>query len=152
MGIERMQTILLPALGGAESVSGIGGGWEGASCLEMMVADNEILNDVYRLLQGVEVDTEHLALDVIEKAGPMGNYLAQPHTMEHIRKGELRISDFWDKRTGEKATRDGARSLHEEAKSRVRKILKEHSPEPLDRDVERDMDEVVRRATKALVG
>lgn len=151
MGLERMETILMPALGGAESVSGIGGGWEGASCLEMMVVDNEILNDVFRLMSGIEVDEDHLALDIIEKVGPMGNFLSQPHTMNHLRRGETRMSDLWDKRTGEKAMRDGPRDVREEAKARARKLLKEHSPESLDRDVVSDMDAVIRKAYKALV-
>jgi len=151
MGIERMETILLPALGGAESVSGIGGGWEAASCLEMMVVDNEILNDLHRLLDGIEVDEDRLGLDVLEKVGPMGNFLAQPHTMRYLKKGEMRVSEFWDKRTGERAGREGPRDLREEARSRVRKILKDHVPEPLDRDVQADIEGVVRKASRELV-
>lgn len=151
MGLERMETVLLPALGGAESVSGIGGGWEGASCLEMMVVDNEILNDVERLMRGIQVDEEHLALDVIDKVGPMGNFLAQPHTMNHLRKGEMRISDFWDKRTGEKLRGEGTHDIRDEARVRTRKLLKDHVPEPLDRDVLGDMGVVVRKAAKVLV-
>jgi len=151
MGLERMETILMPALGGAESVSGIGGGWEGASCLEMMIVDNEILNDIERLMRGIEVDEDHLALGVIEKVGPMGTFLSQSHTMDHLRKGETRLSDLWDKRTGQRAGGEGTREIREEARSRVRKILREHVAEPLDRDTMRDMDEVVRKASKALV-
>ncbi len=151
MGLERMETVLLPALGGAESVSGIGGGWEAASCLEMMVIDNEILNDVERMMRGIEVDEDHLALDIIENVGPMGNFLSQKHTMDHLRKGEMRVSDLWDKRTGQRASREGPVDLRDESRRRVRKVLKEHVAEPLDRDVVRDVDEVVRRAYKALV-
>ena len=151
MGLERMMTILLPVLGGAESVSGIGGGWEGASCFEMMPVDDEILNDVARYMRGIEVDPEHLAIDMIEKVGPMGNFLSQPHTMNFLKKGEIRVSGLWDKRTNDKREKEGVRELREEAKARVRKILKEHVPEPLDRDVARDMDEVIRTAAKALV-
>lgn len=151
MGLERMMTILLPVLGGAESVSGMGGGWEGASCLEMMPVDDEILKDVDRFMAGIEVDQEHLALDMVDKAGPMGNFLAQPHTMNFLRKGELRVSDMWDKRTSDKRDKEGVKDLREDARERVRKILKEHVPDPLERDVVRDMDEVIRQAAKALV-
>ncbi len=151
MGLERMMTILLPVLGGAESVSGIGGGYEGASCLEMMPIDNEILNDVSRFMEGIEVDSERLALGIVDKLGPMGNFLSQPHTMKYLRKGEFRVSDMWDKRTSDRREKEGVRDLREEAKGRVRKILKEHVPEPLDRGIVRDMDEVIRSAAKALV-
>ena len=151
MGLERMMTILFPILGGAESVSGIGGGWEGASCLEMMPVDNEILSDVARFMDGIEVDQEHLALEMIDRTGPMGNFLAQPHTMAFLRKGELRVSNMWDKRTSDKREKQGVKDLRDDARERVKTILKEHEPDPLDRDVVRDMDEVIRQAAKALI-
>lgn len=151
MGLERMLTILMPAMAGVESVSGIGGGWEGASCLEMMIIDDEMLNDVARIMRGIEVDEDHLAVELLDRVGPMGNFLSQTHTLEHLRKGETRMSDLWDKRTSERATREGAHELRDVAKARAKKILKDHGPEPLDRDVLRGVEEVVRKASKDLV-
>jgi trimethylamine:corrinoid methyltransferase-like protein len=37
------------------------------------------------------------------------------------------------------------------AKDAVRKILKEHVPEPLDKDVERDLSQVVKDAERQLL-
>ncbi len=152
MGLERMMTVLVPALAGAESVSGIGTGWEGASSLEAMVIDDEILNDVARLMRGIDVDEATLGVDVVDRVGHMGSFLAQPHTMEYLRKGEVRISELWDKRTSEAAAREGRRAVEEVARERVKAILKEHVPEPLDRDVDRAMTQVVKEAQRALVG
>jgi len=152
MGLELMMTVLPPALAGAESLSGIGGGWEGASSLEMMVIGNEVFNDVSRIMRGIDVDEGRLAVGLIDKVGHMGNFLAQAHTMEHVRKEEVRVSSLWDKRTSDRAAKEGFKSIQETAKDRVRRILKEHVPDPLDRDIERDIERVLRTAQKTLLG
>lgn len=151
MGLEFMMTGLVPALAGAESISGVGGGWEGASSLEMMVIGNEVFHDISRLLQGFQVDDQTMGLDIIDKVGHMGGFLAERHTMDNLRRGELRISSLWDKRTSGRATKEGFKPIQETAREHVRKILKEHTPEPLDGDVVRAMDAVVNEAAKALV-
>lgn len=151
MGLEFMMTGLTPALAGAESISGVGGGWEGASSLEMMVIGNEIFHDIARILEGFQVDDQTIGLDVIDKVGHMGGFLAERHTMQNLRNGELRISSLWDKRTSGRATKEGFRPIQETARERVRKILKEHVPEPLDPDILRSMDSVLNEASKTLV-
>jgi trimethylamine--corrinoid protein Co-methyltransferase len=151
MGLELMMTVLPPAFAGAESISGIGAGWEGASSLEMMVIGNEVFEDVSRLMRGIDVDDDRLAVGLIDKVGHMGNFLSQAHTMEHVRKEEIRISSLWDKRTSDRAAKDGFRPIQEAARERVKKILDEHVPEPLDRDIERAVGQALRDARKTLL-
>jgi len=151
MGLERMMAVLVPFMAGADSISGIGGAWEGASSLEMMVIDNEIWNDIARLSRGIEVDSEGLAVDLVDKVGPMGSFLAQPHTMNAIRKGEFRVSPLWDKRSSDKAVREGFKPIQEAAHEKAKRILKEHVPEALDRNVLADIDMVLREASRQLV-
>ena len=151
MGLEFMMTGLVPALAGAESISGVGGGWEGASSLEMMVIGNEVFYDISRLLQGFHVDDRTMGLDVIDKVGHMGEFLAERHTMDNLHRGELRISSLWDKRSLGRAMKEGFKPIQEMAREHVRKILSEHTPEPLDRDVVRAMDALMDDAAKALV-
>jgi trimethylamine--corrinoid protein Co-methyltransferase len=151
MGLERMMTTLVPIMAGSESISGIGGGWEGASSLEMMVIDNEIYDDIDRIMRGVTIDDDRLGLDLIDEVGHMGNFLAQPHTANYLRKGELRLSTLWDKRTSESTSREGFKPLVETARDRVKKILKEHEPVPLDRDIENEIGRILKDAEKSLV-
>ncbi len=150
-GIERMQGALIPALAGADSLSGMGGIWENACSYEMLVIDNEIYHDVFRALEGIIVDDEHLAVDIIDKVGHMGNFLAQPHTMKHLRQGEVRVSPLWDKRTFERVKKEGFKPLQDAARDQARKILKEHQPTPLDKGVERDLDKVIKEESKRLL-
>ncbi len=113
--------------------------------------DDEIYADVFRTLRGVEVDEDRLALEVIDKVGHMGNFLAQRHTMKLLKMGEVRNSSLYDKRTMEKARKEGIRPLHEAAREVAKKTLKEHVSEPLDRDIQEDLSKVVKEAGKELV-
>lgn len=151
VGFERMMTTLVPMMAGTESISGMGEGWEGASCLEMMVVDNEVLNDIGRVMRGIAIDEDRFGLDVIDKVGHMGNFLAQRHTMDYLRKGEIRLSSLWDKRVSEKASRDGFKTMLETARDRMDEILRDHSPMPLDGDVERDLGRILKEAQRTLV-
>ena len=151
-GIERTMAALTPALAGADNLSGIGGGWDNAGSYEMLVIDNEIYENVFRIIRGIEVDDGHMALDVIDKVGPMGNYLAQMHTMDYFRKGEIRVSPLMDKRTSERVRKEGFRPLQVVAKDVVKKILKEHEVTPLERDTEQEVTRIVKEAEKELLG
>lgn len=152
MGYEHMMTALVPSLAGAESISGLGSGWEGASSLEMMLINNEVFNDISRIIQGIGFGGLDLEVELIDKVGHMGSFLGERHTMETIRKGEVRISSLWDRRTSEKAAKEGCRPLQETAKDRVKELLRTHSPEPLGTDVEEEIRLVIREAAKALAG
>lgn len=151
IGLERMIAALPPALAGADNLSGIGGAWENAASLEMAVIDDEIYEDVFRVVRGIEVDEERLALDIIDTVGPMGNFLAQRHTMKYLRAGEMRNSPLWDKRTMDRARTDGIRPIQEVARERVQMILKEHTVTPLDPDVDRGLTRVVDAGAKRLL-
>jgi trimethylamine--corrinoid protein Co-methyltransferase len=152
VGLERMMAALVPSMAGADSLSGIGGAWANAGSYEMLVIDDEIYKNVYRIAHGIDVDDDRLALDVIDKVGPMGNFLAQMHTMTYLRKGEMMISDLFDKRTSERVRTEGFRPLHVVAKDKVKKILEEHEVVPLDRDVEQELTKTVKEAEKTLLG
>ena len=50
------------------------------------VIDNEIIGMAMKMLRGIDVDEEHLALDEIREVGPGGNFLALEHTVRHLRR------------------------------------------------------------------
>ncbi|UCE92282.1 MAG: trimethylamine methyltransferase family protein [Methanobacteriota archaeon] len=152
IGLERMMSALVPALAGADYLSGIGGAWGNAGSYEMLVIDDEIYQNVFRIVSGIEVDEGRLALKEIDAVGPMGNFLAQMHTMKYLREGEMRLSPLMDKRTPEGAKKGGDRPLHVVAKDVAKRIFKEHEVTPLDRDVEKELARVVKEAEKPLLG
>ena len=152
IGLERMMSALMPAMAGADNLSGIGGSWGNAGSYEMLVIDDEIYKTIFRIVHGIEVDDDRLALNIIDAVGPMGNYLAQTHTMKYLKAGEMRISPLFDKRTSEKVRTEGFKPLHVAAKDTVKKILKEHEVLPLDRDVDEEITRIVKEAEKTLLG
>jgi len=130
----------------------MGGAWEAVASYEMLVIDNEVYSDIFRTVSGVEVSDDRLALDIIDKVGPMGNFLAQLHTMKYLRMGEMRNSTLYDKRSAERARMEGMKPLQVAAREEAKRILKEHEPDPLGKDVEKDLARVVKEAEKKLLG
>jgi trimethylamine--corrinoid protein Co-methyltransferase len=151
MGSERMMAALVPMMAGAESISGIGDGWEGASSLEMMVIDNEIFDGISRTMRGFSADYGRSELDLGVELGHVGTLPARLQTADRLQKGEGRLSLLWDRRRSREASGEGLRPLLEAARDRAKKMLREHSPMPLDRDVEKDIGRILKDAQKALV-
>lgn len=152
IGFEHMMTALLPSLAGADSIAGLGSGWEGASSLEMMVVNNEVFNDISKIIRGIQFGELDLEAELIDKVGHMGSFLAERHTIDTIRKEGVRISSLWDRRNSERAAKEGCVALQGRARDRVKELLTEHVPMPLDRDVERDVELVIKEASSNLTG
>jgi trimethylamine---corrinoid protein Co-methyltransferase len=114
------------------------------SYAEMMM-DCEIFSIVQKMMQGIVVDDETLALETIANVGPGGHYLAQKHTRKHMR--ELFMPEFMDRRPyGQwEEKKDDARDW---AVNKARKILKEHQPEPLDPKISEEMAKIIQSVEK----
>jgi trimethylamine--corrinoid protein Co-methyltransferase len=114
------------------------------SYAEMMM-DCEIFSIIHKMMQGIVVDEETLALDTIANVGPGGHYLAQKHTRKHMR--ELYMPQFMDRRPYSEweTKKDDARDW---ATNKARKILAEHCPEPLDPKINEEMEKIIRSVEK----
>ena len=124
------------------------GGLEGTTSLEAMVIDNEIVDYALRFVQGIEVNEDTLALEVIDKAGPGGHYLGERHTLKHFRERWMPRLDVDRLETWEK---EGVKSLGELAHEKVKEILATHKPTPLPEDVDREISRILKRAEKELL-
>jgi len=105
---------------------------------EKTVIDNEILGNVLRVLKGVEVNEETLAIDLIKSEGPAGNFLASPHTAEHFRSEFFipKVSDRLNRITWkEKGSLDAQARAHIIAEE----ILKTHRAEPIDPQIREEI-------------
>jgi trimethylamine--corrinoid protein Co-methyltransferase len=132
-GFEKGMSAIVALLSGAEGIGaqGIVGADQGTS-LEQLVIDNEwasAIDHVFRL--GFEVNDETLAVDVIRTVGIGGNYLAEEHTVRHMRQTYWPASVF-NQASWEAWMRDGGRDVHAKAHGKVQEILADHyPPEPL---------------------
>ena len=147
-GAEAMQVALMNALAGVNLMHDCGylaGGSVGS--MEMAVICNEILGNVLRIVRGIEVNDETLAVDIIEEVGPGGNFLSHKHTLKHIRD-EIHLAKLFD-RTAETAwTKAGSKAVHEVAREKAEEILKEHYPEPLPKNTQTRLLEILRQAER----
>ena len=108
---------------------------------ENVLLDAELFDLTCHLLEGISVDDEALAFDVIEAVGPGGHFLAQAHTRAHMR--ELWMPRFFGRDTWEQWESAGRPGPRERAHERVLQILAEHEPEPLDEDVDRELLRII---------
>lgn len=107
---------------------------------EQMLMDCEIFDLVHRMMQGITVDEERLAIQAIRSVGPGGNFLAEKHTRKHMR--DLWLPQFMDRRPyGEwEALQDGAADW---AREKAQEILTTHEPEPLDPQLSQELERII---------
>jgi trimethylamine--corrinoid protein Co-methyltransferase len=128
-----MSTVLA-ALAGSNFVHHAAGMLENMNTVapEQFVIDNEILGMAMRVVQGIKVTEETLALDTIDAVGPGGHFLMADHTLRHMRSEFYYPSTVVDRQGWDTWHRDGALDARERAREIARDILAHHQPEPLD--------------------
>jgi len=114
------------------------------SYAEMMM-DCEIFSIMHKMMKGIVVDEETLALETIANVGPGGHFLAQKHTRNHMR--DLFLPQFLDRRPYSEweIKKDDARDW---ALAKAKKILKEHQPDPLDEKISQEFDRIIKSVEK----
>ena len=135
--------LLTPDIAGGVGVLGPG------TCLETMVIDNEIIDYALRYLEGLEVNDDTLALDVIDKVGPGGHFLGEKHTLQHFREGWM--PEITDMETFEIWEKKGSKSIAQVAKEKTKEILATHKVEPIPEDVRKEVSRILKRAEAELL-
>ncbi|MDK2986789.1 MAG: trimethylamine---corrinoid protein Co-methyltransferase [Clostridia bacterium] len=132
-GYESALTAMTVALSGANYIHDAFGLLEHCTTLSYpkMVTDNEIVGNVYRVMRGVDVNSNTLALDVIKEVGPAGHFLAHPHTVENVRK-EFYIPKLSDRQVRQSWEATGSKDSFTRAYEKAKTILEEHKPTPVD--------------------
>ena len=107
---------------------------------EEIILDTDIYHRVRIALAGLDTSREALALDVIKAVGPRGYYLRQRHTRDQLRKR------FFSDLTGQPNPAGGFRDPIEVAQEKVKWILENHHPQPLDPWQQKELDRILRSA------
>jgi len=148
-GWEKAATTLLAAMGGSNFVHHAAGMLESMLTVayEQYVIDDEIIGMCGRVLKGIEVDSEHLALDVIEAVGPGGNFMLADHTVDHLRSEYYLGNGIADQTNREQWENNG--SL--DARARGRQIAKKILAEAPVSYIDKELDAVIRKKFNILV-
>ena len=147
LGRDSVYTALMAALAGADLAEGLG--MVRASTLlvpEQVIYDDEIYHTHRVLTAGVETGSAALALDVIAAVGPGGHFLGQKHTRQYIR--DIWIPELSHPRiTQSEPTSPDIRQC---ARAKFDRLLAEHDPEPLERNVQNELRAILKAAEQEL--
>ena len=127
-GYESAFTSLLCALAGANLIHDAAGLMEFAltTCYEKYVIDDEILGMVMRAVEGIEVNEDTLAFDLIKQTGPGGSFVTAKHT-RHFMRGEHYQTSLSNRDSREEWEARGAKATWEKAAEKVREIIGNHN-------------------------
>jgi trimethylamine--corrinoid protein Co-methyltransferase len=148
-GYEKAVTLMMASLAGINFIYDAAGSLESTltASFEQVVADNELCGMVARVGRGIDVYEETLAIDIIEAVGPGGHYLTQKHTLEHLRK-EHYLPSILNRQNRLKWEKKGSKTLRDVAREETRRILKEHEPEPLEPEVDKELEKTIKELEK----
>jgi len=150
-GVQKVLTSL-PSLisGGSASIAAGVLGLDMVFSPIQMILDNELAGALKRLLQGVSVDEETLAVEVIKAVGPGGQFVGTDHTARHFRQ-EHWLPGIWSREPLSSWLTAGARLDEDRALDRYQEIMAMPDLEPrLSEEMERSLRRIVEGAEKAL--
>jgi|AntAceMinimDraft_17_1070374.scaffolds.fasta_scaffold22633_2 trimethylamine--corrinoid protein Co-methyltransferase len=139
-GYEKMMTLLFSAWSDVDLIVHSAGILDSYMMMSLVqfVLDLEMLTYVKRLMAGMSLCEDELALAVIRRAGTNGAFLTDPHTLACFRKELLdpRLSN----RTGyERWLSKGKPSINQRAARRWEELTATHVCPPLEPDVEQQV-------------
>lgn len=113
---------------------------------EMIVLCDEIIGAIKQACGGIEVSEETLTADLIDRVGPGGNYLAEDHTAANFRRMwrpslmDRTRAGLWEKGAQE--------SFSARLNKKTVSIIASHEPEPLPREVQRELSKLAKKWQK----
>jgi trimethylamine--corrinoid protein Co-methyltransferase len=145
---KHLQTYLC-ATAGVNYIMPLGGlDNEGAHSPVQMIIDHEVCRMVGKVLEGIIVDDEHLAIDLIKQVGPPpGNYLKTKHTRTHW-QDEYLLSEVIVRENYKAWVSEGSKGIVERASQVALHLMETHQPEPLPPEADRELARILRAAEK----
>jgi trimethylamine--corrinoid protein Co-methyltransferase len=141
-GVENGMSGLVSLLAGAEMLSGAGLLHAArVFALDEMVLDAEIFGLLRHLAAGIRVSEDDLAVGAIGEVGPGGNFLAEDHTLAHMR--QLWRPRLFDRGTWEDWEAAGRPEPRARARERVRALLASHEVPALPDGMPAELDRIV---------
>lgn len=151
---ERGLNASLPALAGADELSGIGEMEAGVmGSFAQMVLDNELAKSIHRQRQGLSADAEHLAVEIIGNVMDTNrNYLASKHTLKHLRAGEMALTKLAERNSWETwEDKLSRRQMADYAVEEAERLLREHVVPPLEPAQEAELDKILAAAERETI-
>jgi trimethylamine--corrinoid protein Co-methyltransferase len=148
---QKCQNAIFQCMAGGKLLIGAGAV---EACMALspaqLVIDDEIVRIVRRWVRSIDVDATTLAVDVIAKVGPGGQFLMEEHTLERLHTGELITTEIFERDKRELWEEKGSRTLEQKAREKGLALLAKHEGPPLPAEVRRELDTIVKSADNEL--
>lgn len=144
VALESTLSILTAALPGSNLIHDIGYIGSGMiASYESMVMCDEVIGMIKAFMRNLVIDEETLAVDLVEKVGPGGNFLTEEHTVQHSR------CDFWfprllNRHNFEEWEGGGGLTYAQRANRRVRELFETYQSSPLPEKVHLQIKEIIK--------
>ena len=147
-GFEKALGSILPALLDSEIIS-MAGTLEAGHTISyvQLVLDNEYVGILHRMKKGITVNDDTLAVNLIDKVGPSGNFLGEKHTREHY-ASEIQTSKLLDTNSRNRWEQAGKKPVDVVARETVKRIIHEHQPEKLEASAANAIEKILSDARK----
>ncbi len=147
---EATYSALMTALAGANIIYGPGMLDFGITVdYGQLLFSNDIIKMVRRSLAGIEVNHDTLAVEIINKVGPAGNFIVEEHTMKYMRSEQVQ-PELIDRTMRHTWVGNGSKNMTEVAKLKAVEIIENYRPTPLKDNIREEIEAVVVKAKKAL--
>jgi trimethylamine--corrinoid protein Co-methyltransferase len=114
--------------------------------LESLVMNEEIIGMIRQVGKGINTDPAHLALDVIDEAGPGGEFVTKDHTYEHWK--EWYLPKLQDRSDWETWCANGKKTMLDRVNEETQRILDEYEPAPIDDGIRKELKKIIDEAEK----
>jgi len=136
----------LSVLSGTDLAAGMGSIDVAKGCsYEQLVIDAYLWENARAFMRDFTISEETIALDIVKEVGHGNSFLTHPHTARNFKKELF----FYDKKKLAWEATLSCRMVPE-AKEVAKRLLKEHEVEPIDRDIIRQGDELLKEYEKQL--
>ena len=123
-GYETALTGLMVALAGGNFIHDAAGFLEFCmtASYDKLVIDNEIIGMIMRAVEGIAVNEDTLAFDLLKEIGPGGHFVSARHTRKHMRKEQYH-PQLSDRDNRAQWLQSGAKTAAARATEKVQDIL-----------------------------
>jgi len=149
-GYEKALQWALSAMSGINCICGAGIiDGQNLWSKEQLLIDAEIAGMVGRLIEGITITDETLAMDLIKEVGHFpAHYLGKSHTRRYWKSEQfipvLSVRGFFDE-----WFKNGSKTAIDNARERAEEILKNYEPVPLPSESEKELDKILKMAAKS---
>ena len=113
---------------------------------EQLIMDCEIYDVIRSVTQGIVIDEDTLAVDVVDRVGPQNHFMTDPHTMKHLRSAWQ--PTVMDRRNPAQWEADGKPATADHAGKMARELLETHRAPALENEAE--LLEIIRKIEAGL--